>query len=94
MNPRLKFDDARPHAGERIGGFLASVVACVTTAIAIVVGAMFSIVVMSVVLLIALVVFGYVWWKTRDLRRVLRERPPGGRIIEGEVVREHDEDPR
>ena len=33
---------------------------------------------------------GYLWWKTRDLRKQMREqmagRSPPGRIIEGEVI--------
>ncbi|MEO8165633.1 MAG: hypothetical protein ABI619_09570 [Betaproteobacteria bacterium] len=40
---------------------------------------------------IALVIGAYLWWNTRELRRQIRERPPGGRIIEGEVI--HDAKP-
>jgi len=61
-----------------------------TGAIMIVVGVMFSLIVLAVVSVLALLIFGYVWWKTRDLRRQLRERPPGGRVIEGEVIRERE----
>ena len=54
-----------------------------------------------------LLVWGYLWWQTRELRRQLRqqmheqtheqthERPPGGRVIEGEVIRaDNDQDER
>lgn len=62
---------------------------------------------LSVLLFAALVaggplVWGYLWWKTRELRRELRsemtrqmgERPPGGRVIEGEVIRDGGSDDR
>jgi len=42
--------------------------------------------------LAAAVAGSYLWWKTRELRRRLREQPRGGRIIEGEVIR--DDPPR
>jgi len=42
--------------------------------------------------LAAAVAGSYLWWKTRELRRRLREQPRGGRIIEGEVIR--DDSPR
>ncbi len=33
------------------------------------------------------VIGGYLWWQTRKLRRQIREQTPGGRVIEGEVIR-------
>jgi hypothetical protein len=41
--------------------------------------------------LAAVVAGSYLWWKTRELRRRIREQPRGGRIIEGEAIRD---DPR
>lgn len=38
--------------------------------------------------LAATVAGGYLWWKTRELRRQIREQSQGGRIIEGEVIRD------
>jgi len=42
---------------------------------------------------IGLMVWGYLWWKTREIRRVMRSAQPGtyrppanGDIIEGEAV--------
>lgn len=64
----------------------------------LVVGFLFSVVVLAVLAVVAFAVGGYVWWKTRALRRAMREArmrhgPPGtgapggdGRIIDGEVV--------
>ncbi len=41
------------------------------------------------------VALGYLWWRTRDLRKQMREHPAGnvvieGEVIEGEVIREVD----
>lgn len=59
----------------------------------ILVGAfMLSIVVLAVVALAGLAGGAYLWWRTRELRKRLREharaRPADGRIIEGEVMRD------
>lgn len=55
-----------------------------------------SLVVLAVVLTVGLVVAIYLWWKTRDVRKQLRERhrPESreGTIIEGEVIRENRPD--
>ena len=34
-----------------------------------------------------IVIGGYLWWQARKLRRQIREQTPGGRVIEGEVIR-------
>lgn len=46
----------------------------------------FSLLVFAVVAAGALMLLGYLWWSTRKLRRQLHDRPPDGRVIEGEVV--------
>lgn len=50
-----------------------------------------SLVILAIALAVVLVFGGYLWWKTRDVRKQLRERmqapsAPGGRVIEGEVI--------
>ena len=50
-----------------------------------------SLVFVAIGLAVVLIFGGYLWWKTRELRRQLRERmhseaQPGGEIIEGEVI--------
>jgi hypothetical protein len=52
-----------------------------------------SMVFVAIGLTVVLIAGGYLWWKTRDLRKQLRaqmqqQSPPrsGGRIIEGEVI--------
>ncbi|MDD3677418.1 MAG: hypothetical protein RBS10_11745 [Thauera propionica] len=51
---------------------------------------MFSVVLFAVVVTVGAVAWGYLWWKTRALRKQMREHPPTGRgmVIEGEVIRE------
>ena len=51
----------------------------------------FSLVFVAIGLAVVLIFGGYLWWKTRELRRQLRARmhsqpQPGGEIIEGEVI--------
>ena len=60
-------------------------------------GLMFSAVLLVAGVVIGLFVWGYLWWKTRELRRAMRAArataahrsppPAGGDIIEGEAVR-------
>jgi len=50
-----------------------------------------SLVFLAIALAVVLTFGGYLWWKTRELRRQVRERmraqsEPAGRIIEGEVI--------
>jgi len=51
---------------------------------------MFSVVALAVVAVVIVIAVIYVWWKTRDLRRNLRENPPGGRVIDGDATRDGD----
>ena len=71
-------------------GSLGRLLTAVASAAVLVVAFMFSVVIFAAVASIALVGGVYLWWKTRALRRRLRERPPGGRVIEGEVIRDQD----
>ncbi|THF62044.1 hypothetical protein [Pseudothauera rhizosphaerae] len=58
---------------------------------------MFSVVLFAAVLTVGAVVWGWLWWKTRAIRKnmqKMRDNPPpgqhpsGGLVIEGEVIRE------
>lgn len=71
-------------------GLLGKVVGALIGAIALVVAFMFSVVALAVVAVVVLIAIGYILWKTRDLRRKLRENPPGGRVIDGDVIRDRD----
>jgi hypothetical protein len=52
-------------------------------------GLIFSLLVFALAAVGALLTLGYLWWKTRDLRRQVPSQSTGGRIIEGEAVREN-----
>ncbi|MCK0510020.1 hypothetical protein [Aromatoleum buckelii] len=67
----------------------------------------FSVIFFAVVVAAAVLLWGYVWWKTRDLRKAMRAnqtharasahrgpKPGQGIVIEGEVVREVREERR
>lgn len=86
-------------------GPLGKLVALIAGATLLVLGFMFSLVLLAVVAAVGVCVWLYLWWKTRELRRVLREQQAGhaagpaetdGQIIEGEaiVVDEQDSSPR
>jgi len=70
----------------RPGGLLAGILAFATGAVLLVVGLIASMIFVAIGVALGLAVFGYLWWKTRDLRRQMREHPPGGHVIAGEVV--------
>ena len=57
-----------------------------TTALAGVV-LMFSAVLLAVVLSVGTVAFAYLWWKTRELRKQMRNFPPPGATMKHEVLR-------
>lgn len=85
-------------------GLLAQVLTAVVGVIALVLGVMFSAVFLAVVVVAGLIFWAYFWWKTRAVRRQIREqmaRPnfaqpvpepaQEGDVIEGEAVRVVDE---
>lgn len=77
------------------------VIALIVTAALLVLGLMFSVVIITVIVAIGLMAGVYLWWKTRAVRRHLREQMSQqamegrvseadvyqGEIIEGEVIR-------
>ena len=89
------------------GGLLAQVLTALVGLGALILGLMFSAVFFVVLAVAGLILWGYFWWKTRALRRQIREQmaaqasqgfakptpdpAPGGDIIEGESVRVVDE---
>jgi len=66
------------------------IAAILAGAVALVVAFMFSVVALAIVSVVVVIGVGYVWWKTRDLRRRLRENPPGGRVIDGDAFRDQN----
>jgi uncharacterized protein YneF (UPF0154 family) len=87
---RYRLENRRGPWGGRARAVVAGALAILTSAALLIVGVMFSLVVLSILVVLGLGIFAFVWWKTRELRRQLREKPPGGRVIEGEVIRERE----
>jgi hypothetical protein len=82
--PRI--DSHGRRSRRRQPGLLTKVLAILGGAALLVCAVAISIVLFAVVAAGLLLFGAYVWWKTRDLRKQLRTRPPGGNIIEGEVI--------
>lgn len=84
--------DGRPQQQVQRPGLLRKLVAAIAGTLILVGAFMLSIVVLAIVALAGLAGGTYLWWRTRELRKRLREharaRPADGRIIEGEVVRD------
>ena len=59
-----------------------------SAAVLLVAAFMFSLLVFAILATVGVLVWGYLWWKTRELRKQMREQPPGGRVIEGEAIRD------
>ena len=77
--------------------FMQKLVATVVTVGVFALALMFSVVFFALILTLGLVAWGYLWWKSRDLRRQMREQQgrreeAEGLVIEGEVIREVDAD--
>ncbi|MEK6210117.1 MAG: hypothetical protein AABM64_07065 [Pseudomonadota bacterium] len=83
---RLDRTDARLQL--RASGFLGKVMTLATGAVLLVVGLMFSLLVFALAATAAVLILAFLWWKTREQRRQMREQPQGGRVIDGEVVRD------
>jgi hypothetical protein len=64
---------------------LGKVVAVTAGAILLVLGFIFSVLLLAVIAVAGLTAFGYFWWKTRKLRKTMRERSPIGQVIDGEA---------
>jgi threonine/homoserine/homoserine lactone efflux protein len=86
-------DGSRPVHAPGLLGKVVTIAAGVVLLLAVF---MFSLLVFAIVVTGGLLVLGYLWWKTRDLRKQIREqmgeRPTGERVIEGEVIREDSRD--
>lgn len=65
---------------------LRKVAALAATLVLLGLALVFSVLVLAVVLTAGAIALGYLWWRTRELRKQLRDHPPGGAVIEGEVI--------
>lgn len=93
------------HAASHPPGLLRKTAAIAVTAAVAGVVLMASAVFFAVILVVGVFAMAYLWWKTRDLRKMMRNFPPrgadtqsgtfrgeeaGGEVIEGEVIRVHE----
>lgn len=85
MRIRLITNSSRP--GIPASGFFAKVLAFAAACVVLTLAFVFSLIVFAVVAVGGLILMGYLWWNTRKLRKQLRDQPPDGRVIEGEVIR-------
>lgn len=83
-----RLDDNSARYRVNASGFLGKVLTFVTGTVLLVVWLMFSLVVFALAATAVVLMLGYLWWQTREQRRQVRERPPRGRVIEGEVIRD------
>lgn len=72
-------------------GLVGKLIGFMIMAVVLVLGLMFSVVLLAGMLVIGLGAFGYFWWKTRELRKKMKEQAAAqafrdGTIIEGEAV--------
>ena len=85
-----------PRFAHQPPGLLGKIIAFVLGAGFLVLAFMFSLVALAVLAVGGLMVWGWLWWKTRAIRQQMKEMqanmqkqaPVEGQIIEGEVIRE------
>lgn len=96
-----------PAQSARSSSIVSRVLGALVGAVALVFALLFSVALFAVLAVAGLGIFGYLWWKTRALRRALREERerfgeqrerfgetrerPGGRIIEAGEIVEVQE---
>ena len=69
---------------------LTRILAALAGVVLLVVGFMFSLVLLAVLAVAGLVGLGWFWWKTRALRKTMKQRPTDGHVIEGEAIEVED----
>ncbi|MDX8379543.1 MAG: hypothetical protein R8K48_05795 [Gallionella sp.] len=67
------FQSLPPH-NATLPSFLRKVVAFALTVVIIIFALMFSVVLFSAVLVVGLIGWGYLWWRSRDLRKQMRDQ--------------------
>ena len=90
------------HTSKNPTDILRKTAALVVTAILIGLALMFSVLIFAAILVVGATAWGYLWWKTRALRKQMRNYPSNddaivgeiikGEIIEGEATRMADPD--
>ena len=66
---------------------LVSKVAKIVVSVALIgLALMFSALLLIIIVTVGVIAWGYLWWRTCDLRRQMRKHPPSDIVIEGEVI--------
>ncbi len=75
---RIGFDHRPGQAGTgilaRLSGAVGAVIGLIVLTAVVIVGLMVSVVIIPIALIVAACVAGYIWYKTRDIRRELRNQ--------------------
>ena len=94
MNPEQSTQSPRGDRsfGTQPPGLIGKILAGILSAAFLVVAFMFSLVALAIVASGAILLGGWLWWKTRQMRKVFNEQAArhaeaGGHVIEGEVIR-------
>ncbi len=77
----------RLHSHARPSGPLNKLAALLVAVVMIALLLMFSVVIVAVVLLAGSIAWGYFWWKTRALRKQMRNQPSAGIVMEEDVIK-------
>ena len=68
-------------------GFLVKLLTLVASVFLLVLGFMFSVVFLAVIAIAGLLAWAYFWWKTRELRKAMKEaQSADGHVIDGEAI--------
>ena len=70
----------------RESSLLTKIIAALAGMILLVLAFMFSLVILVLIAFAGLAVWAWFWWKTRELRKAMRQRPADGHVIDGEAV--------
>lgn len=87
---RYRLNGKRARFQLRATSLVGKILALTAGALLLIAAVMFSLLIFAVAAVLGVFVWGYLWWKTRELRRRMRESPPGGRVFDGEAVREEE----
>lgn len=98
---QMKFSQRYARFNTQPQSLLGKVLTLVLGAAFLVLAFMFSLVALAVVAVGGTMLWGWLWWKTRAIRKQMREQGPGfspppteGHIIDGEVIRDTDAPPQ
>jgi Flp pilus assembly protein TadB len=87
-NQRFRLGSNGPGTRVPVSGILGKLLTALASAVVLIVAFMISLVIFAAVASAVMITGAYLWWKTRALRKQMREHAPGGRVIDGEVIRD------